>query len=69
MLSAATLERVSLSYKRGYRAGYAGQSDQDPKGPHGMDRPFADFDFSEGFKAGANDRKWADHYATRNSNK
>jgi hypothetical protein len=28
-------------------------------------KPFSDFDYGEGFKAGANDKRWADHYAAR----
>lgn len=59
MLSDKALERVSGSYRRGYRAGYAGEPSQDTMPSTGLgDRPFADFDFNEGYKAGANDAKW-----------
>jgi hypothetical protein len=65
MLSAATLNRVSSSYRRGYQDGYAelepiGEATDGP-----LDRPFANFDYAAGHNAGANDRKWADHYAGR----
>lgn len=66
MLSAATLNRVSASYRRGYEDGYAGREPVGEKTDSPLDRPFADYDYAEGHKAGANDRKWADHYAARN---
>lgn len=57
MLSPQTLERVSCSYRRGYYDGYDGKvvdnSQRDP-----LDRPFANFDYEQGYKAGANDKKW-----------
>lgn len=68
MLSPATLNRVSHSYRRGYYDGYEGRENQNLPVPdfQGVPlKPFSDFDYSEGYKAGANDRKWADHYKTR----
>jgi hypothetical protein len=60
MLSAQTLNRVSHSYRRGYQDGYAGRDPvgENTDGP--FDRPFANFDYAEGHKVGANDRLWAD---------
>ena len=58
MLSAATLERVSIAYKRGYMDGYNGR----PNIGAGVDdqylKPFAEGDYADGFGAGKNDRKW-----------
>lgn len=66
MLSAATLNRVSASYARGYRDGYAQRPCVDTLPSVGLgDRPFANFDYTEGHKAGANDRKWSDHYSAK----
>lgn len=68
MLSPATLNRVSHSYRRGYYDGYEGRESANNPVPdyQGVPlKPFSDHDYSEGFKAGANDRKWSDHYATR----
>lgn len=60
MLSAETLNRVSASYARGYRDGYAGRPAVDEKAStHPFDRPFANFDYARGHAAGANDAKWA----------
>ncbi len=58
MLSPNTLNRVSHSYRKGYYAGYeAGENaTSDPQ----ADKTFAAFDYSEGFRAGQNDRKWDD---------
>jgi hypothetical protein len=62
MLSANTLERVSHSYRRGYHDGYFGREPKNDPVPHtdsGVPlKPFSDFDYSEGFKAGANDAYW-----------
>ena len=68
MLSDRTLERVSDSYRRGYHDGYDGK----PKAAPGNGiaainhdtvgatiRPFTDFDYEQGYSAGANDAKWA----------
>jgi hypothetical protein len=65
MLSAATLNRVSPSYRRGYQDGYdklepIGEATDGP-----LDRPFANFDYASGHNAGANDREWADRYGRR----
>jgi hypothetical protein len=60
MLSPATLNRVSASYARGYRDGYASKLPPtlwEPVDP--FDRPFANFDYVEGYKAGANDARCA----------
>jgi collagenase-like PrtC family protease len=64
MLSAATLERVSASYRKGYHAGYAGEPNaySELKVP-AMMLPFGEFDYTTGYEAGANDRRWADTYA------
>jgi hypothetical protein len=57
MLSPQTLERVSCSYRRGYYDGYDGKPisipDRDP-----FDRPFANFDYEQGYSAGVSDKKW-----------
>ena len=72
MLSAATLNRVSESYRRGYEDGYNRRPMIDAKSSdHPFDRPFANHDYMAGHKAGANDRKWSDQLATtgeRNDN-
>lgn len=69
MLSPATLERVSCSYRDGYYAGYFGRAKAAPETGiekisddtiGGTIRPFADVDYEKGYAAGANDRKWAD---------
>lgn len=67
MLSPATLNRVSNSYRRGYYDGYERrETKNDPVSTteSGVPlKPFSDHDYSMGYRAGANDRKWADHYA------
>jgi hypothetical protein len=60
VLSPQTLNRVSNSYRRGYYDGYDGRDPVGEKTDGPFDRPFANFDYTEGHKAGANDRKWAD---------
>jgi hypothetical protein len=57
MLSNQTLERVSVAYRRGYRDGNAGRAPFCEVKPEYI-KPFADFDYDEGYKAGANDAKW-----------
>lgn len=61
MLSPATLERVSHSYRRGYYDGAASRpnaNDPVPTTDNGIPlKPFSDYDYSEGYKAGANDAK------------
>ena len=57
MLSPATLERVSVSYRRGYYDGYDGKPVDNPKRDP-LDRPFASFDYEQGYKAGASDKRW-----------
>jgi len=62
MLSPNTLERVSHSYRRGYYDGYFGRENKnDPveRTDNGIPmKPFSDFDYSEGYKSGANDAYW-----------
>jgi hypothetical protein len=62
MLSDATLNRVSSSYRRGYRDAEAGRPPQNAPvetcGGVPM-KPFSDFDYNEGWNAGANDAYWA----------
>ena len=65
MLSDATLERVSVAYRRGYKDGFYGRENTGALVKPEYIKPFADFDYAEGYKAGANDRKWAD---ARNEN-
>lgn len=71
MLSPQTLERVSVSYRKGYYDGHAGRTRAVPETGiekinddtiGGTIRPFADVDYEKGYAAGANDRKWSDHY-------
>lgn len=57
MLSPVTLERVSVSYRRGYYDGYDGAPISNPQRDP-LDRPFANFDYEQGYKAGANDKRW-----------
>ena len=56
MLSAATLERVSVAYRRGYQDGYSGTNQGANVRPEYI-KPFAEFDYAEGLKAGANDAR------------
>ncbi len=63
MLSPQALERVSHSYRRGYYDGYYGRENQNLPIPdyQGVPlKPFSDFDYSEGYKAGKNDKYWND---------
>jgi len=57
-VSAATLNRVSSSFRRGYQDGHAGRPHIGERTDGPLDRPFADFDYDEGYKGGANDAKW-----------
>lgn len=57
MLSDRTLERVSCSYRMGYRDGYDGKPEQYKDEPVAT-RPFGFYDYTNGYKAGANDAKW-----------
>lgn len=74
MLSPAALERVSVSYRNGYYDGHDGAPKRNERSTPlgealsqvdaaGSIRPFSDHDYEAGYKAGANDRKWADHYS------
>ncbi len=58
MLSSATLERVSVSYRRGYHAGYAGEPLVSPNNDP-LARPFGDHDYAQGHAAGLNDMRWS----------
>ena len=57
MLSPTTLERVSVAYRKGYYDGYYGREPFCQVKPEYI-KPFADFDYSEGYDAGKNDAKW-----------
>lgn len=57
MLSDRTLERVSVAYRRGYRDGYAAKTQFLAVKPEYI-KPFAEFDYQQGYDAGANDAKW-----------
>ena len=68
MLSPKTLERVSCSYRKGYYDGYYGRPKEilnngiskiNDDAIGGTIRPFADFDYEQGYQAGANDARWA----------
>lgn len=58
MLSDKTLERVSVAYRKGYRDGYCGREEFCAVKPEYI-KPFADFDYSNGYKAGKNDAEWS----------
>ena len=62
MLSPNTLERVSHSYRRGYYDGYFGRENRNDPVPATAEgvplKPFSNFDYGEGYGAGANDAKW-----------
>ena len=64
MLSTATLERVSTAYRKGYYDGYEGREPFCEVKP-GYIKPFANYDYEQGLKAGANDAKWETYYAER----
>lgn len=57
MLSDRTLERVSVSYRMGYRDGYDGLPERYKDEPVAM-RPFGFYDYTQGYEGGANDAKW-----------
>ncbi len=57
MLSPQTLNRVSNSYRIGYYDGYFGRNQQVKS--FDMSKPFANSDYDNGYKAGANDAKWS----------
>lgn len=62
-----TLERIGVAYRRGYYDGYEGKEQFLEVRP-GFIKPFAEFDYAEGYKAGANDAKWEKFYAARQAN-
>lgn len=57
MMSNSMLERVSVAYRNGYSDGYSGRDKFCEVKPEYI-KPFANFDYEEGYKAGANDAKW-----------
>ncbi len=58
------LSRVSGDYRRGYHDGHAKREKNFQGAPDPFNgRPFAASDYDNGYSAGANDRKWSDHYA------
>lgn len=65
MLSAATLNRVSSSYRRGYYDGWDKKPAKNlpvPTTDNGIPlRPFSDSDYAAGRAAGLNDRYWSDY--------
>jgi hypothetical protein len=56
MMSAITLERVSVAYRRGYYDGYYGTNKGAAVKPKYF-KPFAPYDYEQGVHAGANDAK------------
>lgn len=56
MMSPMTLERVSVAYRRGYYDGYNGTNQGAAVKPEYI-KPFADYDYQEGLRAGANDAR------------
>ncbi len=62
MLSPATLNRVSHSYRRGYNDGYSQApcvNEPVVKTDAGIPmKPFSDYDYSTGYRAGLNDYYW-----------
>jgi hypothetical protein len=64
----ATLERVSTQYRDGYRAGQAKAMPRDYSNFNPVDAAnncsnvFANFDYANGYKAGANDQWWMQFY-------
>ena len=59
MLSPQTLERVSVAYRRGYQDGYNGTNHGANVKPEYI-LPFASYDYAEGVRAGANDKRGFD---------
>jgi hypothetical protein len=57
MLSAQTLERVSVAYRKGYYDGYFNQIPFCVVKPEYI-KPFADFDYKAGYEAGLSGTKW-----------
>jgi hypothetical protein len=55
MLTPQALQKVSSAFRKGYYAGYAGEEDSNST----IVTPFSEFDYREGYKAGANDAHWA----------
>lgn len=57
MMSDRTLERVSVAYRRGYRDGYSAADPFLAVKPEYI-KPFAEYDYEQGYHAGANDARW-----------
>lgn len=55
---------VSVSYRRGYKDGYYGRPKFHEVKPEYI-KPFADYDYEQGYQAGANDARWQKEYAQR----
>jgi hypothetical protein len=64
MLTPQALERCTPGYRRGYRDGYADNLDC----PY-PDGSWAAGDWSEGFEAGRNDRRWDERREKRNADR
>lgn len=62
MMSAQTLERASVAYRKGYQDGYYGRERFCAVKPEYI-KPFAEYDYDGGYKAGENDAKWDKHYS------
>lgn len=58
MLSANTLDRTSMAYRKGYNDGYFERVFNATA--HPSDHPFAAGDYKDGYLAGKNDRYWDD---------
>jgi hypothetical protein len=59
MLSPSQLEKTTFSFRKGYKAGYFGEPKQFTA-PEGGFKPFGEFDYEEGYKAGQSDKKGND---------
>ena len=64
MLSAKTLERVSVAYRRGYYDGYFGTKNGAEVRSEYI-KPFAAYDYDAGVKAGKNDKYWEDKRSSK----
>lgn len=57
-MSDKQLERVSVAYRKGYRDGYNSVPKFCAVKPEFI-KPFADYDYEQGYHAGSNDAYWA----------